>query len=81
MKIPVIAATDPNTDIGDVLEKNKCGYKVFAGDISNMHKVIDEIDSNKDNYDQMSENAWGLLQREFKVDYSYQLIKNRLENV
>lgn len=81
IKLPVIAATDPNTDVGDVIEKNNCGYKVFTGDILNMHKVIDEICLNEAIYNQMSENAWCLLQREFKVDNSYQLIKNRLENV
>jgi glycosyltransferase involved in cell wall biosynthesis len=81
MKMPVIAATDSNTDIGAVLEKNQCGYRVLSGDILSMQKAIDEISSNKENYNQMSENAWGLLQREFNVDYSYQLIKNRLENV
>jgi glycosyltransferase involved in cell wall biosynthesis len=81
MKMPVIAATDPNTDIGDVLEKNNCGYKILTGDILNMNKVIDDICSDDVTYIRMSANAWSLLQREFKVDYSYQLIKNRLENV
>jgi glycosyltransferase involved in cell wall biosynthesis len=81
MKMPVIAATDSNTDIGAVLEKNQCGYSVLSGDNLAMQKAIDEIGSNKDKYNEMSENAWDLLQREFKVDYSYQLIKNRLDNV
>jgi glycosyltransferase involved in cell wall biosynthesis len=81
MKIPVIAATDPNTDIGYILEKNNCGYKVLAGDILNMHKVIDEICSNEDTYDKMSEEGWSLLQREYKVEHSYELIKNRLKYV
>lgn len=81
MKIPVIAATDPNTDIGSEIEKNKCGYAVLSGDILRMQKVIDEISSEDILYTQMSENAWDYLQKEFKVDYSYQLIKNRLKNV
>lgn len=81
MKMPVIAATDPNTDIGSEIEKNKCGYAVLSGDILGMQKAIDEISSNDINYNQMSENAWNFLQTEFRVDYSYQLIKNRLENV
>jgi glycosyltransferase involved in cell wall biosynthesis len=81
MKMPIIAATDSNTDIGAVLEKNQCGYSVLSGDNLAMQKAIDDIVSNKGKYKEMSENAWDLLQREFKVDYSYQLIKNRLENV
>jgi len=81
MKMPVIAATDANTDIGNILEKNKCGYRVLSGDILSMQKTIDEIGFNENNYNQMKENAWDLLEREYKVDYSYQLIKNRVENV
>jgi glycosyltransferase involved in cell wall biosynthesis len=81
MKMPVIAATDANTDIGSVIEKNNCGYSVLSGDILNMQKAIDSICSDDNNFNQMRENAWDLLQRDYTVDYSYQLIKNRLENV
>lgn len=81
MKIPVIAATDPNTDIGEAIEENNCGYAVLSGDILGMQKAIDALSSNDANYKKMSENAWQFLDRKFKVDYSYQLIKNRLDNV
>jgi glycosyltransferase involved in cell wall biosynthesis len=81
MKMPVIAATDPNTDIGTEIEKNNCGYAVLSGDILGMQKAIDELVSNENNFIQMQENAWSLLQNEYKVDYSYQLIKNRVANV
>lgn len=81
MKKPVIAATDSNTDIGTEIEKNNCGYAVLSGDTLAMQKSINEIVSNVGLYDQMSENAWNYLQREFRVDHSYQLIKNRLNHV
>lgn len=81
MKMPVIAATDSNTDIGIEIEKNECGYAVLSGDILDMQKAIDKISYNELNYKQMSENAWRFLEREFKVDYSYELIKKRLSNV
>ena len=81
MKMPVIAATDSNTDIGSVIEKNKCGYSVLSGDNLTMQKAIDELVSNENNFIQMQENAWSLLQNEYKVDYSYELIKNRVANV
>nr|WP_315161312.1 glycosyltransferase family 4 protein [uncultured Flavobacterium sp.] len=81
MRMPIIAATDSNTDLGSVIEKNKCGYSVLSGDSLAMQKAIDELVSNEDNFIQMQENAWSLLQKEYKVDYSYQLIKNRVINV
>lgn len=81
MKKPIIAATDASTDIGSEIEKNYCGYAVLSGDISGMQNAIEKISSNESLYEKMSENAWQYLEREFKVDCSYQLIKNRLENV
>jgi glycosyltransferase involved in cell wall biosynthesis len=81
MRMPVIAATDSNTDIGSVIEKNNCGYSVLSGDSLAMQKAIDELVSNENNFIQMQKNAWGLLQNEYKVDYSYELIKNRVVNV
>src|SRR5690606_9503983 len=78
MKMPIIAATDLNTDIGSVIEENKCGYWVISGDSENMQKAIDNIISNEENYNQMKENAWNLLQKEYKVERSYQLIKDKV---
>lgn len=81
MKMPVIAATDANTDIGSVIETNKCGYSVLSGDSLTMQNAIDALVSNEPDFAQMRKNAWNLLQREYTVDYSYGLIKNKLKNV
>ena len=81
MRMPVIAATDANTDIGSVLETNNCGYSVLSGDNSAMKKAIDLLVSNEHDFAQMRENAWNLLQREYTVDNSYGLIYNRIKNV
>ena len=78
MRKPVIAATDVNTDIGDVIEKNKCGYKVIAGDSDTMSRVIDNL-VNRLDLDELGQNGWSLLQREYLVDKSYQLIKGKLQ--
>lgn len=70
MKKPIIAATDPNTDIGAIIEKNNCGFSIISGDISAMNKAIEKmVDGN--NFVNMKENAWNLLQNEFTVDKSY----------
>ena len=77
MKMPVIAATDSNTDIGDIIEMAKCGFKVLSGDTKKMNQVIAElIDNNK--IEIMGNNAWSLLQSNYVVDYSYQLITNKI---
>jgi glycosyltransferase involved in cell wall biosynthesis len=77
MKMPVIAATDCNTDIGDIIETANCGFKVVSGDILRMNQVIAElIDNNK--FELMGYNSWKLLQSNYLVDYSYKLIANKI---
>ncbi|TDE04771.1 glycosyltransferase family 4 protein [Flavobacterium sandaracinum] len=78
MKMPILAATDANTDIGTVIEENKCGYSVISGDHEMMQKAIENLISNDENYLEMKENAWSLLQKEYKVERSYELIKNKI---
>ena len=77
MKMPVIAATDSISDIGDILEKENCGYKVISGDIMRMNNVITQIIKNN-NLELMGNNGWNLLQSNYLVDHSYQLIVNKL---
>lgn len=78
MKMPVISATDPNTDIGDIIEEYKCGYKVISGDLKKMQEAIKKIISDENHYNQMKENAWNLLQKEYLVERSYKLIKEKI---
>ena len=78
MKMPVIAATDLNTDIGNVIEDNKCGYKVISGDVNGMLRAIENILCSETNFNQMKENAWRLLQKEYNVERSYTLIKEKI---
>lgn len=78
MKKPIIAATDPNTDIGDIIEQSKCGFKVISGNISLMLLSIDKMIEG--NLIQMGENAWNLLQNEYLVDCSYQTILKKLDD-
>ena len=75
MKIPVLAATDPHTDIGDIIENANCGYKVLSGDQDEMqfklHKLLFE-----DDLEQLGNNSYALLRKEYLVDRTYNLIIN-----
>lgn len=76
MKMPVLAATDPNTDIGDIIEKAECGYKVLAGEQVEMQQKIGYLMST--DLVRMGENAEKLLIDEYKVDRSYRLIVEKI---
>lgn len=77
MKMPIIAATDANTDIGSVIQENNCGRWVISGDIEAMKKAIGDLISDETAYKKMKENAWHLLDSDYKVERSYNLIKDK----
>lgn len=79
MKMPVIAATDPNSDIGDIIEQGNCGFKVLSGDIEQMDMAINRLLS--DDLELLGDNAEKLLLKEYTVDRSYRLIREKLDHV
>lgn len=79
MNIPVLAATDPNTDIGDIIESNNCGFKVLAGDQADMQEKLEKI--LKSDLRQMGLSGKNLLLEQYTVDKSYELILNKLKDV
>lgn len=78
MKMPIIAATDRNTDIGDVIENNDCGFKVIAGDLTKMLSCIDAVMDSELKFQEMQKNAWQLLQKEYLVARSYNSIIDKV---
>lgn len=76
MKKPVLAATDVHTDIGEIITEGNCGYWVETGDIKNMQKVIEKLC--EQDLRVMGENGWKLLQNEYLVDRSYDLILEKI---
>jgi glycosyltransferase involved in cell wall biosynthesis len=78
MKMPVIAATDPNADIGSDIEKNECGYWVVSGNSFGIQTAIDNLMIDDQRFAIMKENAWKFLNNEFTVDRSFALIKEKL---
>lgn len=78
MKMPVIAAVDKATDVGEVIENAKCGYSVLAGDIAGMNAVIQKT-LVEDNLKQMGENGYKFLLENYTVDISYNLIIDKIQ--
>ncbi|MNK10388.1 putative teichuronic acid biosynthesis glycosyltransferase TuaC [compost metagenome] len=79
MKMPVIACTDNNTDIGDIIEQANCGYKVVAGNQHDMQLKLKTILN--DNLEVLGACAGKLLLDEYTVKKSYGLIMDRVKNV
>lgn len=74
MKMPILVASDPNTDIGDIVENAKCGYKIIAGSKIEMQEKIKRVLD--EDLDILGINAKKLLINEYTVDKSYNIIMN-----
>ncbi len=79
MSMPVLAATDIHTDIGTIVEENKCGYKVISGNQAEMLAKIKLLLT--ENLIEKGENARTLLYNNYTVEKSYNLILNKLKHV
>jgi len=79
MSMPVLAATDRNTDIGKVISNANCGFWVESGNIDGMLNGINRICSDGDLYQRMKLNSMKLLMENYTVDKSYNSIANRLQ--
>nr|WP_317632734.1 glycosyltransferase family 4 protein [uncultured Flavobacterium sp.] len=79
MKKPMIVATDPNTDIGQIVEKNQCGFKVTADNMEEMLKKIDQMLHS--DLEVMQNNCTNLLMTNYTVEVSYTSIINQVSSL
>ena len=77
-KLPVIAATDKNTDIGEVIEQAGCGFGLISEDLNKIQNTISKLVNNKKLLADMSVKSRRLLESEYTVDRSYRLIKDKI---
>jgi glycosyltransferase involved in cell wall biosynthesis len=77
-KMPVLAATDKNTDLGRIIEDAKCGFWCESGDLKNFNKFKDEFIISRNKISEMGENGHKLLMRDYTVQVSYNQIINKI---
>ncbi|WP_377887496.1 glycosyltransferase family 4 protein [Alkalihalobacillus sp. R86527] len=71
--MPVLAATDINTDIGKVIEKGNFGKWCESGNVIEFNKAVKEL-CIKSNREKMAENSRGYLEGNFTAEHSYTII-------
>lgn len=77
--LPVISATDRNTDLPTVLEESGCGRGVEAGDLDAFMHAVDSMIADPRGLREMGLKARQLLESEYTVDHSYEIIMSHLE--
>ena len=73
-KIPVLMATDKNTDIGYIAEENNYGKWCENGDIKYFNKVLNKFCDGTFNIKEMGENGYVYLNENYTVDIIYNII-------
>lgn len=75
-KIPVLAVTDPNTDIGKVIVDGGFGWWCESDDVDGLVALISKIKTDKDI---QGANGWNYLVSHYSSKQSYEIIVERLK--
>lgn len=79
-KMPVLSATDANTDIGLDLINNNCGIAVISDNVNQIKNAINRFKVMSDeDFQLMRNNSYKFLESNFKVEYSYKKIVRSLQ--
>jgi len=73
-KIPVIAATDRNTDLGKIIQENDFGLWSETGDLQSINKNIARISQDSALRSKMGLNGYNYLLKNYTVTNSYMII-------
>lgn len=73
-KIPVLACTDPNTDIRKVITEGGFGWWCESNSTEEFTKIVDSIGSS--DLKAMGDNAYRVLNEKYSVRESYNIIAN-----
>ncbi len=76
-KLPVLACTDRNTDIGDIIEEYECGWWSYSNDIQMFEKILNDI--MESDCKEKGKNSFNLLMRRYSVKDSCDIILDKLK--
>ena len=72
--MPIIAATDKNTDLGSILENGKFGLWSESGNVEDFYKNVDILCENKNLLDERGINGRRYLEDNYTSETSYKVI-------
>lgn len=77
-QMPIIAATDINSDLGSIALQNKFGFFCENGNIDDFNNQLDKFVGNHSLLQEMGKNGYQFLSNNYTVDISYQIIMKHL---
>lgn len=77
-KMPIITATDINSDLGRIAFQNKYGFFCENGKLDDFNEQLDKFVGNQALVQEMGKNGYRFLSNNYTVDKSYQIIMKHL---
>ncbi len=71
--IPILAVTDPCTDVGDIIVDGHFGWKCLSNDCEKYYEIIEQI-IRTENWDDLKENAHKYLLEHYTPGHTYESI-------
>lgn len=78
-KMPIIAATDVNTDIGRIAEENGYGYWCESVKVEDFTECVDKFMGEPESIKLMGENGYQFLLNNYQVKHTYHAIVKHLK--
>lgn len=73
--IPILSCTDPNTDIGEIIEKNNFGWKCYSNNVNEFRNKVNTIIKISDNsIKEYGNNAYQYLEKNYNSKKNYKKI-------
>ncbi|AIQ20133.1 glycosyl transferase [Paenibacillus sp. FSL H7-0357] len=73
-RLPILAATDVNTDVKDMLHEAKCGLWSKSGDLEGFKNNVTTLNNSEKLRLEMGSNGRAYLEENFTVDKTYKII-------
>ena len=78
-KMPIICATDPNTDIGKIAELNGYGFWCESSNVQNFNLLVNKFIDNPHIVKVMGEKGYDYLCQHYLTEHTYQTIMSHFE--
>jgi glycosyltransferase involved in cell wall biosynthesis len=77
-KLPILAATDVNTDVGKIAEQNNYGFWCENGDLISFNQYIEKYATNQSLITEMGNNGYLFLKNNYTVEKAYEIIMKHI---
>ena len=78
-RMPVLLATDLNTDIGRIAERNGYGFWTEKGDLDTFMEMVDSLSADREKIKVMGEKGYEYLKSNYTVERGYRMIMKHFE--